>query len=81
MKPVDLFLIFGLLVLVWTFVGEYEGFYPVSVSTTYDLGMSTRFTRNQSYDLRGDPCVIRPNPGLSPWGISSTIPQPGVYCN
>ena len=34
--------------------------------------MSTRWTRNQSYDLRGDPYPpIRFNPWLSPWGMSS----------
>ncbi len=44
------------------------------------LNVSTRFTRNQSYDLRGDPF---PNPyygpGLSPWNMS-TIPV-SVYYN
>ena len=38
------------------------------------INMSTRFTRNQSYDLRGDPYVIPPNPNLSPWGMSSWAP-------
>ena len=33
--------------------------------------MPTRFTRNQSYDLRGDPFPIRFNPNLSPWNMSS----------
>ena len=35
--------------------------------------MSTRHTRNMSYDLRGDPFVIPVNVGLSPWGMSDRI--------
>ena len=35
------------------------------------INMPTRFTKNQSYDLRGDPFIIPPNPYLSPWGMSS----------
>lgn len=35
-----------------------ERFYPVT--------FATRYTRNQSYDLRGDPCIIRPNFSM-PW--------------
>ena len=31
----------------------------------------TRFTRNQSYDIRGDPLIIPPNSYISPWGVSS----------
>lgn len=31
---------------------------------------NTRFTRNQSYDLRGDPPVAY-YPWISPWGVSS----------
>ena len=38
------------------------------------INMPTRFTRNQSYDLRGDPYIIRPNPSLSPWGMSGYAP-------
>ncbi len=48
------------------------------------IGISTRHTRNMSYDLRGDPCVIRRNPGLSPWGMSGLAlhHRPGTpYCN
>lgn len=37
------------------------------------INIPTRFTRNQSYDLRGDPFPIPPNPYLSPWGISGYI--------
>ena len=37
------------------------------------INQPTRFTRNQSYDLRGDPVMIRPNPFLSPWGMSGYI--------
>jgi hypothetical protein len=48
------------------------------------IGIPTRNTRNMSYDLRGDPCVIRPNHSLSPWGMSSISMghhRPGTpYC-
>lgn len=37
----------------------------------WPINISTRWTRNQSYDLRGDPYVIPVNPYLSPWGMSS----------
>ena len=54
-------LLIGILLLVkWVF--SIENFY---------INMSTRFTRNQSYDLRGDPFQIPSNPNLSPWGMSS----------
>ena len=41
----------------------------------FGINMSTRFTRNQSYDLRGDPFPLfrAVNPYLSPWGMSSWI--------
>ena len=44
-----------------------------------------RFTRNMSYDLRGDPCIIRP--AQFAWNNSSWAPMvafnnPGVpYCD
>ena len=35
------------------------------------INIPSRSTRNQSYDIRGDPVVIHPNPYLSPWGMST----------
>lgn len=43
--------------------------FPTSVENFWN--MSTRSTRNQSYDLRGDPFPIQFNPQLSPWNMSS----------
>jgi len=60
----------------------YESYrsYPFRNSTAFPLwnfgsfiNMPTRFTRNQSYDIRGDPFIIPVNPYLSPWGMSSYI--------
>ena len=42
-----------------------------SINEKFYINMSTRFTRNQSYDLRGDPFRIPSDPNLSPWGMSS----------
>lgn len=36
-----------------------------------------RFTRGMSYDLRGDPCIIRPN--WMPWNMSSWAHLPALY--
>jgi hypothetical protein len=66
-----LFLVVVLLLLYFGTTKVYEKFF---------IGISTRNTRNMSYDLRGDPCVIRPN-FVSPWGMSSILPQPGYFCN
>jgi hypothetical protein len=86
---VNIFLLtLGLLILLsWLSVTLKEAFssYPFSparFSSSYPfqfglggafINIPTRFTRNQSYDLRGDPVVIRPDPFLSPWGISGYI--------
>jgi hypothetical protein len=57
----------------------YENYasFPFKNSLAWNFGafinMPTRFTRNQSYDLRGDPFIIPANPYLSPWGMSSYI--------
>ena len=54
-------LLIGILLLVkWVF--SIENFY---------INMSTRFTRNQTYDLRGDPFQIPSKPNLSPRVMSS----------
>ena len=57
-----------------------EGFYPYFSKYRLNFfpyiyypfwNMSTRFTRNQSYDLRGDPLIYGRYVG--PWNISSWL--------
>jgi hypothetical protein len=46
--------------------------------------VSTRHTKNMSYDLRGDPCIIHFNGIESPWNMSSYVMahRPGIpFCN
>lgn len=57
-------------IMFWLLVkSSFESFIPIN--------LSTRFTKGMSYDLRGDPCIIRPTL-WSPWGISSWAPY-GPY--
>lgn len=59
-----------LLLLAVAFIPIGESFFDYPGSGR--VWQSTRFTRNQSYDLRGDPIVIAPPyPGYIPWNVSS----------
>lgn len=65
------------IICILVFPNLIESFHNATNATLYPrngLWMSTRNTRNMSYDLRGDPVVIPPNFGLSPWGISPRLP-------
>ena len=78
MFGIKLWIVLFFAFLLFMIIGK-EGFssYPFARSnplTGWGMGsyinMPTRFTRNQSYDLRGDPYRIPPNYNLSPWGMS-----------
>ena len=73
-----IFIILCSILLVFNPLHENYDSHPCDNSTALPLwnfgsfiNMPTRFTRNQSYDLRGDPFIIPVNPYLSPWGMSS----------
>jgi hypothetical protein len=80
MWKIQLLLIVFICSIIGLLTPLYETYksYPFGNSDMYPLwsfgsfiNMPTRFTRNQSYDLRGDPFIIPVNPFLSPWGMST----------
>ena len=82
-----LLIVFSAVLSIWNPL-SLEGWSPYPYKTNYPMSgwgfgsfinIPTRFTRNQSYDLRGDPFPIPVNPYLSPWGMSSYGWIPSLY--
>jgi len=71
MKVLRLVIFFAALILLSGLVDTIVN--PLFEGYGDGLWMSTRFTQNQSYDLRGDPFPILYDPHLSPWGMSNLM--------